>query len=65
MSKSSQKQFVERRLEAHRAATAGVETDWLVKAAMEDRRRAPVRVSEWERNAFCFSPGWQTRRQAN
>lgn len=68
MSKNTngQQQFVERRLAAHRAGTAQIETDWLVKAAMEDRRRTgPVRVSDWEKKAFCFSEGWQTRRQAD
>jgi hypothetical protein len=61
----TQKQFLAQRLKAHAAATVDVDKDPLIQAALADLRGESVKVSEWERTAYVFSPGWQTRRQAD
>jgi len=66
-------EFVAKRLEAHAAACAGIETDPLVKAAIADRAAAIEIAARWKAPretvtaAPCSEyhyPGYGPRRQA-
>lgn len=61
---NNQQDFVANRLKAHRDGTQGIESDPLIRAALDARKPIPP-VHPAMREAFVFSPGWRTRRQAD
>lgn len=53
-------EFVAERMKAHREACAGLDNDPIYQLA----HPTPTVVSQRERDQYCFSEGWQLRRQA-